>query len=137
MATAPRSDLPLIEAESRPYWDAAAEGRFLIRTCNACGEVHHYPRPFCPSCWSDDVEWTEASGEATLYTWSVVHRNDMVPFDQLVPYVPAVVDLAEGPRVMTNVVDVEPDSLEIGMALTVTFRQQADDLTVPVFKPAS
>lgn len=137
MTIAPRSDLPLIEAESKPYWDAAAEGRLLIRSCNECGEVHHYPRPFCPECWSDDVEWLEASGAATLYTWSVVHRNDMVPFDTLVPYIPAVVDLAEGPRVMTNVVDIDPDALEIGMPLAVTFREQADDLTVPVFRPAS
>jgi uncharacterized OB-fold protein len=131
-----RSDLPVIEAESRPYWDAAADGRLLIRSCRACGEVHHYPRPFCPACWSDDVEWVEASGAATLYTWSVVRRNDVVPFDQLVPYVPAVVDLAEGPRMMTNVVDIDPDDLTIGMNLMVTFRQQDDTLTVPVFSPA-
>jgi uncharacterized OB-fold protein len=129
-------DIPTIEAESRPYWDAAAEGRLLLRQCQDCGAIHHYPRPFCPACWSDDVVWIEASGSATLYTWSTVFRNDMAPFDERVPYVAAVVDLAEGPRMTTNVVDVEPDALEIGMALQVTFRPIGDDLTAPVFTAA-
>lgn len=137
MSTAARRmDIPTIEAESRPYWDAAAEGRLLLRQCQDCGAIHHYPRPFCPTCWSDDVAWIEASGSATLYTWSTVFRNDMAPFDERVPYVAAVVDLAEGPRMMTNVVDVDPDALEIGMALQVAFRPIGGDLTAPVFTPA-
>ncbi len=70
-------------------------------------------------CWSTNVEWVEASGRATLYTWSVVRRNDLPPFPERVPYVAAVVDLDEGPRMMTNVVDCEFDALEVGMALEV------------------
>ncbi|MFI6371096.1 Zn-ribbon domain-containing OB-fold protein [Streptomyces sp. NPDC050546] len=99
-----RFDLPEPDAFTRTYWDAAAEGRLLIRRCHACGRAHHYPREFCPRCWSEDVTWEVASGRATLYTWSVVHRNDLPPFAERTPYVAAVVDLAEGPRMMTEVV---------------------------------
>lgn len=130
-------DIPTVEDESRPYWDAAAEGRLLVARCNACTEFHHYPRPFCPACWSDDVDWIDASGAATLYTWSTVHLNDLPPFAERLPYVAAVVDLAEGPRMMTNIVDADPDRLRVGMDLTVTFRDIDDDLVAPVFRPAA
>ncbi|MDX2690717.1 Zn-ribbon domain-containing OB-fold protein [Streptomyces scabiei] len=101
-----RFDLPEVDGFTRTFWDAAAGGRLLLRRCGAagCGRAHHYPREFCPYCWSEDVRWEEASGRATLYTWSVVHRNDLPPFGERTPYVPAVVDLAEGPRMMTEVV---------------------------------
>ncbi len=132
----PRTDLPTIEDDTRPFWDAAADGRFLLRRCNSCGAVHHYPRPFCPSCWSDDVAWIEASGQATLYTWSTVHMNDLPPFAERLPYIAAVVDLAEGPRVMTNLVDCDDTELTIGMALEVRYRALDDSITAPVFAPA-
>jgi uncharacterized OB-fold protein len=130
-----RTDLPTIEDDTRAFWDAAGEGRFLLRRCRACGEVHHYPRSFCPSCWSDDVEWIDATGRATLYTWSVVFANDLPPFPERLPYVAAVVDLEEGPRVMTNVVGCDPGELRIGMDLVVDFRPLTDDIIAPVFRP--
>lgn len=125
-----RFDVPEADAFTRPYWDAAAEGRLLLRHCDACGRAHHYPREFCPRCWSEDVRWRPASGRATLYTWSVVHRNDLPPFGGRVPYVAAVVDLAEGPRMMTEVVGCAEGALRIGMELTVAFREG-----IPVFRP--
>ncbi len=136
MTDRPRTDLPTIEDDTRPFWDAAAEGRFLIRRCNACGVVHHYPRPFCPSCWSDDVSWIEASGNATLYTWSTVFMNDLPPFAERLPYIAAVVDLVEGPRVMTNLVDCDDVVLSIDMALRVRFQPLDEHITAPVFAPA-
>jgi uncharacterized OB-fold protein len=125
---------PDADAFTRAYWDAAAEGRLLLRRCAACGRAHHYPREFCPRCWSDDVRWERASGRATLYTWSVVHRNDLAPFGERVPYVAAVVDLAEGPRMMTEVVDCAEAELRIGMDLEVTFRAEGG-FRLPVFTP--
>ncbi len=138
--TATRYDLPEADAFSRPYWDAAADGRLLIRRCRAdgCGAAHHYPREFCPRCWSEDVVWEAASGRATLYTWSVVHRNDLPPFGGRVPYTAAVVDLAEGPRMMTEIVDCPEAELRIGMELLVHFRDVGGDgPAVPVFRPAA
>ncbi|MEU6604903.1 OB-fold domain-containing protein [Streptomyces shenzhenensis] len=123
-------DRPQADAFTRPYWDAAAGGLLLLRRCAACGRAHHYPREFCPHCWSEDVGWERASGRATLYTWSVVHRNDLPPFGARTPYVAAVVDLAEGPRMMTEVVDCAAGALGAGAELAVTFRDG-----VPVFRP--
>jgi uncharacterized OB-fold protein len=130
-----RFDLPTPDDTTRPFWEAAREGRFLIRRCRDCGRAHYYPRPFCPSCWSGAVDWEDASGRASLYTWSVVHQNDLPPWPERVPYVAAVVDLDEGPRVMTNVVECEFERLTIDMALQVTFRPASDEVTVPVFRP--
>ena len=135
MASELRFDLPTPDPDTQEFWDAARDGRLLIRRCSACGRPHFYPRPFCPYCWSDDVAWEQASGRATLYTWSVVHVNDLPPFPERVPYVAAIVDLDEGPRMMTNVVDCEFDDLAVGMALEVTFREETDDITLPVFRP--
>lgn len=132
-----RFDLPQPEADTEHWWDAAFEGRLLLRRCLECGVAHFYPRPFCPTCWSDRVEWVEASGRATLYTYSVVHRNDLPPWPDRVPYVAAVVDLEEGPRMMTNVVDCAHDDLRVGMELDLTFRDLDDTRRVPVFRPAS
>ncbi|MGW6564495.1 Zn-ribbon domain-containing OB-fold protein [Streptomyces sp. NPDC054975] len=123
---------PDIDAFTRPFWEAASEGRLLLRRCASCARAHHYPREFCPHCWSEDVTWEPASGRATLYTWSVVHRNDLPPFGDRVPYVAAVVDLAEGPRMMTQLVDVPEADLRIGMPLRLTFRPEGD-VQVPVF----
>ncbi|MGG8408411.1 Zn-ribbon domain-containing OB-fold protein [Streptomyces sp. 12297] len=151
---AARFDLPEADAFTRTYWEAAAAGRLLVRRCGGCGRAHHYPREFCPYCWSEDVTWERASGRATLYTWSVVHRNDLPPFGGRVPYVAAVVDLAEGPRMMTELVDCPEGGPAVGMELVVAFRTEgtgnaanaadvADGdggagaaIAVPVFRPA-
>lgn len=136
-APAPRRDLPTIEDESRAVWDAARLGKLVIASCASCGNVHHYPRPFCPSCWSEDVVLIESSGRATLYTYSTVYRNELPPFSERVPYVAAVVELEEGPRLMTNVIDCDPAALRIGMDLQVDFAALSDEVSAPVFRPAS
>ncbi|MGW1281440.1 Zn-ribbon domain-containing OB-fold protein [Streptomyces tsukubensis] len=133
---------PDIDDFTRPYWTAAASGTLLVRRCRACGRAHHYPREFCPYCWSEDGEWEPATGRATLYTWSVVHRNDLRPFDRRVPYVAAVVELEEGPKLMTEVVECPEGRLSIGMLLEVVFREEEGEpggggVAVPVFRPQS
>jgi uncharacterized OB-fold protein len=129
-----RFDLPSPDPETQPFWDGCREGRFLVRHCNACGRDYFYPRPFCPTCWSDDVEWKEASGRGTLYTYSIVHVNDLPPFNQRVPYVAAIVELDEGPRVMTNIEGTPFDQLRIGAAVEVDWKPISDDVTIPVFR---
>jgi hypothetical protein len=125
----------VIERESAPYWSALREGRLLLRRCGTCHRHHHYPRPFCPHCWSDDVEWVEATGGASLYTHSTVYVNDLPPFDSQVPYVAAVVELDEGPRLMTRVVDCEPSDLAIGMRLRLRTAPVTDEIAMAVFAP--
>lgn len=131
--TTVRFDLPTPECDTLAFWQGARDGKLLIKHCVACGAYSYYPRPFCPRCWSERVEWFEASGDATLYTWSVIYANDQPPFRDRVPYVAAVVDLAEGPRMMTNVVDIPFDELRIGMPLRATFQPISDEFTIPVF----
>lgn len=135
--TAARFDLPSTDLETQPFWDALKDGKFLLKHCNACGTDHYYPRPFCPTCWSEDVSWTEATGRATLYTYSVVHVNDLPPFNERVPYVAAIVELEEGPKVMTNIEGVAFEDLEAGMAMVVEYKPISDDVTIPVFVRAS
>ena len=127
-----RFDLPSPDPETQPFWDACRQGRFLVRHCNACGRDYFYPRPFCPTCWSDDVDWKQASGRGTLY--SVVHVNDLPPFSERVPYVAAIVELDEGPRVMTNIEGTPFDQLRIGATVEVDWKPISDDVTIPVFR---
>ena len=133
---ADRADLPTIEDDSREYWDAAADGRLLIARCGSCERVHHYPRVMCPFCWSEDVTSVEASGHATLYTYSTVFMNDLPPFKERLPYTAAVVDLEEGPRLMTTIVGADPADLRIGMVLQFEPQAIADGVTAAVFRPA-
>lgn len=135
MTPAPRFDRPAPDFVSEPFWTAAREGRFVLRRCLDCGRAHHYPRSVCPHCWSERLEWIDAVGGGRLYTFSIVFRNDLPPFGEQVPYVAAVVELDEGPRVMTRVVDCDPDELAVGMELEVTFRPLDEDFDVPVFRP--
>ncbi|MEQ8661002.1 MAG: OB-fold domain-containing protein [Gammaproteobacteria bacterium] len=111
-----------------PYWEAARAGRLLLRHCRPCARTYYYPRPLCPFCMSDDTEWREASGAGTVYSWSVERRAQP-------PYVIAFVTLAEGPTLMTNLVDCDADAVAIGQAVTLAFETR-DEQPVPVFRPA-
>jgi uncharacterized OB-fold protein len=132
-----RFDLPSADFETKPFWDACKDGRFLLRHCNACAVDHFYPRPFCPRCWSPEVTWKAAAGTGTLYTFSIVRQNDLPPFHERVPYVAAVVELDEGPRVMTNVEGCDLDAVEVGMRVQVDFKAISDDVTIPEFRTAA
>ena len=128
--------LPKLDDRNRFFWTSGADGRLRFLRCQDCGFYVHPPTPRCPKCWGERVEWAEASGRATLYTWSVVHVNDLPPFPERVPYVAAIVELDEGPRMMTNVVDCDFDALRVGMPVEVTFRPTSDEFTLPQFRPA-
>lgn len=137
--TVARTDIPVIDTASAPYWEAARQGRLLIAECAACTRVHHYPRPFCPFCWSDEVSPVQAAGLGTLYTYSTVYVNDLNPFNRRLPYVAAIVELAEGPRAMTTIEGAPPESLRVGMPVTASFRpiddEDPDSPYLTVFTP--
>jgi len=123
--------------ESRPFWAAARRHELVLPKCRACGTLFYYPRAACPSCLSSDLDWQRVSGRGRLNTFTVVHRG-LPNFALGTPYVIAMVDLDEGPRLMTNLIDVDPDpaKLAIGMALEVVFRDLSDDVALPLFRPA-
>ena len=132
--TAP--DRPTIDADGEAWWSAVQDHRLMVNACRSCGEASLYTRPFCPNCWSEDVELAPATGRARLYTWSVIHRN-AAPFDARTPYILAMVDLAEGPRLMTVVENCRGEDLHADMELVIAFRDNDDGFVVPVFHPAS
>ena len=128
---APERKIPAPEAnpETKPFWDAAAEGRLLIKKCVTCGQVHFYPRAICPFCGSDKTEWVSASGRGTVYSYSVMRR---VP----IPYALAYVTLEEGVTMMTNIVDCDLDAIRIGQRVRVAFKPSEGGPPVPMFTPA-
>lgn len=127
--------VPVPTPETQPYWDGTAAGELRIQRCTDCGKPYFYPRPICPSCGSCNVEWFTASGDATLYSYIINHRP-APGFGDEAPYAIAVVQLAEGPRMMTNLVGVPatPEALVLDMPLRVTFEQRGD-VALPVFTP--
>jgi uncharacterized OB-fold protein len=135
------SHLPVPDPESAPYWDAAAEGRLVFQRCRQCDHAYLYPRAACPRCWSSDPEWVDTSGRGHVYSFTVVHRNDLPPFRDRLPYLVAVVELEEGPRLATNLVECDPADVWCGMAVRVAFREETDgegsSVRVPVFRPVA
>jgi len=119
---------PAVNLESQPFWDAAAEGRFLIKRCTACGKAHWYPRALCPYCFSETV-WEESPGEGVIYTYSVMYRSPTGP------YAIGYVTLNEGPAVLTNFVDCDLAQLAIGQKVKVRFEPTEGGPPVPVFAP--
>jgi hypothetical protein len=120
---------PQVTPETRPYWEATAEGRLLIKRCTACGKPHFYPRAHCPFCGSAATEWVQASGRGVIYSYSVMRRAQ-------VPYAIAYVTLEEGVTMMTSIVDADLDALRIGRPVTVAFHPTDGGPPVPVFRPA-
>jgi uncharacterized OB-fold protein len=128
--------LPVPTPETRPFWEAARRHELHLQRCRACGQYVFYPRAACPRCLAGDLEWRGASGRGTLHTFTIVHRGQK-GFPLPAPYVLAVVELEEGPRLMTNLVGVAPDpaSLRIGMPLEVVFEDVSPEIALPHFRP--
>ena len=114
------AERPPFNAEAAPFWEAASAGRLVVPVCDACGHHIWYPRAWCPVCGGASVTWTELSGRGTVYACTVI-RKGMGPWAAAAPYVGAYVELAEGPRLLANVVADDPDTVHIGMAVTATF----------------
>ena len=132
---APPRRLPTPDAATGPYWAAAREERLVMPHCGDCGHYHFYPKTLCPKCSSAQLEWKQCSGNAVVYSFTVIHRAPSPAFAALVPYVVATVKLAEGPHLMTNVIGCAPDAVRIGMPVRVVFRKMSDDITLPMFEP--
>lgn len=128
--------LPKPTPETRHYWEGCKVGELRLQRCPACAKAYFPPRPFCPGCGSREVEVFAASGKATLYSYVINHRPR--PDMGTEPHSIAVVELAEGPRMMTNVVNCPqtPEALQLDMPLQVLFQKESDDISLPLFEPA-
>jgi uncharacterized OB-fold protein len=128
--------LPVPDAATGPYWEAAREQRLVIPRCDDCGRYHFYPRTLCPHCSSPRLKWTQVNGAGAIYSFTIIHRAPSPAFAAAVPYVVAAVKLAEGPHLMTNIVGIAPDAVRIGMPVKVVFQKFSEEITLPVFEPA-
>jgi uncharacterized OB-fold protein len=137
--SAPPIPAPSPQPESDFYWEKCKEGELWLRHCQACDSVYFYPRDICPECFSKDTDWVQSSGKGIVHTFAIVHRGPTPPFRDRAPYVPAIVELAEGTRMPTNLVEVEADPavIKVGMAVEVVFEEISDTISLPKFRPAS
>ena len=132
-----KKPLPTIVGETRPYWEACRRGELLIQKCDRCGEYQFYPRGICVGCFNPGIKWVRASGKGTVWTFTVTYQNRTPGFAEEVPYVLALVELQEGLKMFTNIVECNPRDVSIGMPVEVTFVQATDQVSVPYFKPVS
>lgn len=131
--------IPVPQGESDYYWEKAKAHELWLRHCGDCNQVYFYPRDICPICFSRNTSWIQASGKGTLHTFAIVHRAPTPAFRDDVPFIVAMVDLEEGARLPTNLVEVEPDpkNITIGMAVEVMFEDISDEIALPKFKPSN
>ena len=135
-ATPTRKPLPRVDEESRGWWEALARHELFLQRCRGCGTLRFYPRALCPACLADTTEWLRASGRGTVYSFTVTYQNQAPGFRDELPYVLAIVELAEGVRLMTNVTGCPPEGVRVGMPVEVVFEDVTPEITLPKFRPA-
>lgn len=116
------------------YWRAAAKGSLCVPSCSDCDRCFWHPRPRCPYCGSDNVRWKASAGKGTIYTYTVVRQSADPYFKARLPYVVAMVELDEGPRIMTNIVECDVESVRIGNRVSVVFDAISPDMAIPEFR---
>ena len=121
---------PLLNVGDERYFEAAKQGKLLLKKCASCGQVHHFPRGVCPFCFSSKVDWVEAKGTGTIYSYSVSRRAGPTP------YCIAYVTLDEGVTMMTNIVDCDLDAVRIGQKVKLTFKNSPNGTAIAMFAPA-
>jgi uncharacterized OB-fold protein len=125
---------PVVTQDNQGFWNAAADGRLVTQRCRSCGRLSHPPRPVCPDCHSLDQESVDVAGTGAVYSYAVLHHPQNPAFEY--PVVAILVDLDEGPRVLSNLVGCAVEHISIGMPVQVRFEPTTDGMAVPVFEPA-
>jgi uncharacterized OB-fold protein len=127
--------MPMADAITLPWWEAAAEHRLVVQRCTACGHTRLPPAPVCSACRSDQAEWKQVSGLGEVYTYTIVHRP--IAADQELPWMIAVIALddAGGVRIISNVVGAQPEDLRVGLPVELVWEDMSADLAVPRFRP--
>lgn len=118
---------PVLNVGDERYFEAAGQGKLLLKKCNDCKEVHHFPRGICPFCFSTNVDWVEAKGTGTIYSYSVTRRAGPIP------YCIAYVTLDEGITMLTNIVDCDLDTVKIGQKVKLAFKKTENGTAMPMF----
>ena len=129
--------LPVIYPEEIPFWEAAKQRRLKLQCCNSCGKAWYPIGPACPFCFSMDFAWSPMSGRGTLHNYVVYHKAWTPWFEKRVPYAVVQVQLEEGPRLTTNLLDCALDAIRIGMPVEAAYEDVTDEITLLQFRPAS
>lgn len=132
----PSRTLPHIDEESRPWWEAVKRHELYIQKCRDCGELRYHPRALCPQCLSSNTQWLRCSGKGKVYTFTVTYQNQAAGFRDSLPYVMAYVELAEGVKMLTNLVDYKLEEVKIGMPVEVVYEDVTPEVTLVKFRPA-
>jgi hypothetical protein len=135
IAAMARPVIPVANPDTKPFWEGCARGELLLQRCTGCGAYRHPPAPICPHCLSAAHNWIRASGRGTVYTFVVVRETRARGWDQMVPYVPAVIELEEGPRILSDMTNVAPEEVAIGQPVEVTFAELDGTTKLPLFQP--
>jgi uncharacterized OB-fold protein len=135
MSTLPNPS-PTVTQANAAFWVATAEGRFQLQRCNECDTVLWFPRRHCPSCWTENVSTFDASGKGVIYSFTVIRKGAML-YKDAGPFVVAYVELAEGPRVMTNIVDCDVETVAVGMPVEVVFHDTGQGNALYRFRPVA
>ncbi len=125
---------PTVTIETEPYWNGLAEGVVRLPHCGSCDSIIWYPRAVCPGCGTTELDWRELSGKGTIYSFSIARRTPG-SWGKVAPYVLAYVELVEGPRVMTNIINTDPDSLQCGQSVRAVFDPTPEGMAVLRFEP--
>jgi len=133
--TRSRPSVPLGNPDSQPFWDGCARNELLLQRCSACGTVRHPPSPICTNCLSDQSEWVRASGRGTVYTFTIVRQALARGWEEKLPYIVAVIELEEGPKLLTDMTNVAPEAMSIGLPVEVTFEDFDGVTKLPLFQP--
>ena len=133
-ARKPPRPRPGITRDSAFWWEGVQAGKLLIQRCGGCGTLRHPPRPMCPRCQSLEWDTVEASGRGTVYSFVVSHHPQVPSFDY--PLTIGLIELEEGTRLVSNVIDVDPADVHVGMPVEVVFEAVDDDFALPLFRPA-
>lgn len=128
--------IPVPDLVTAKFWEAAREHKLLLQRCGDCGAFQFFPQSLCRGCLSQRLNWIEASGRGTIYSYTIVHRAPSAAFERDIPYVVALVELDEGVRMMSNVVGCVPQEVSIGMEVEVLFDHVTDEIAIPKFRPA-
>ncbi len=128
--------LPVVTPEDKPFWDACKRHTLVMQKCDSCGTLRH-PGPICGHCLDMASDWAPMCGRGKLYAWTVIHQRYHPGFAEDIPYNVAIVELEEGPRMLSNVVECVNDDLLVGMPLEVVFEDVTDDISLPRFRPES
>lgn len=126
--------LPPIDDDTRAYWAGLAQGRLLLQHCRDCGHVQYYQRAMCGRCLGASVEHRPASGTGTIYSFSTVYRAPSAEFKDDVPYTVILVELAEGPRMLSTLVEAAPETIRIGQAVEIVYERITPEVTLPRFR---